>query len=73
MWGLAITTEPLHDRDKSAWWLLVFYGGPAMLGQMARVAWFPGPAGTALRDILALAGFVTCSRNQVIFQWVNGH
>ena len=56
-WGFAITTERLHDRDKSAWWLLLFYGVPAVLGQLAKTAWFPGPAGTALHYILALAGF----------------
>jgi hypothetical protein len=26
IWGFAIHTERLHDRDKSAWWLLLFYG-----------------------------------------------
>jgi uncharacterized membrane protein YhaH (DUF805 family) len=56
MWGFAITTERLHDRDKSAWWLLVFYGVPAVLGQLAKAAWFPGPTGTAMHYILALAG-----------------
>jgi hypothetical protein len=25
LWGFSITTERLHDRDKSAWWLVVFY------------------------------------------------
>ena len=54
MWGFAITTERLHDRDKSAWWLLVFYGVPAVLGQLAKAAWFPGPAGTALHYIRAM-------------------
>jgi hypothetical protein len=31
LWGIAITTERLHDRDRSAWWLIVFYlvPGPA--------------------------------------------
>jgi uncharacterized membrane protein YhaH (DUF805 family) len=29
IWGFVIHTERLHDRDKSAWWLLVFYGLPA--------------------------------------------
>jgi uncharacterized membrane protein YhaH (DUF805 family) len=57
MWGFAITTERLHDRSKSAWWLLLFYGVPAVLGQLAKAAWFPGPAGTTLHYILALAGF----------------
>jgi uncharacterized membrane protein YhaH (DUF805 family) len=57
LWGFSITTERLHDRDKSAWWLLVFYGLPAMLGQLAKAAWFAEPAGTVLHSILALAGF----------------
>ena len=25
--GFSITTERLHDREKSAWWLVVFYLG----------------------------------------------
>jgi uncharacterized membrane protein YhaH (DUF805 family) len=25
LWGLSITTERLHDRNKSAWWLVTFY------------------------------------------------
>ncbi len=33
IWGFVIHTERLHDRDKSAWWLLIFYGLPALLGQ----------------------------------------
>jgi hypothetical protein len=56
LWGFSITTERLHDRDKSAWWLLVFYGLPAVLGQLAKAQWFAEPAGTVLHSILALAG-----------------
>jgi uncharacterized membrane protein YhaH (DUF805 family) len=59
MWGLAIHTERLHDRDKSAWWLGVFYGLPAIFGGLAEVAWFAGIAGTMLHyvlNILSLAG-----------------
>lgn len=40
---LAITTKRLHDRDKSAWWLLVFFVGPMVLnipGMMASWAMF---------------------------------
>jgi uncharacterized membrane protein YhaH (DUF805 family) len=29
--GLAIGAKRLHDRDKSAWWLLVFYAAPGIL------------------------------------------
>jgi uncharacterized membrane protein YhaH (DUF805 family) len=55
MWGLAIHTERLHDRDKSAWWLLVFYVVPGVLGHVAKAAWFAGGAGMVLHYVLALA------------------
>lgn len=29
--GLAVTAKRLHDRNKSAWWLLIFYGLPVVL------------------------------------------
>jgi uncharacterized membrane protein YhaH (DUF805 family) len=29
--GLALASKRLHDRDKSAWWLLVFYLLPSVL------------------------------------------
>ena len=45
MWGIAIHTERLHDRDKSAWWLVLFYGLPAVLSGLAEAAWFAGLAG----------------------------
>jgi uncharacterized membrane protein YhaH (DUF805 family) len=51
MWGFAIHTERLHDRDKSAWWLMVFYVVPGVLGHLA------GATGSAFRYILALAAF----------------
>jgi uncharacterized membrane protein YhaH (DUF805 family) len=57
LWGFSITTERLHDRDKSAWWVVVFYLVPGALGQLAKAAWFPGAAGTVLHYVLALAGF----------------
>ena len=58
LWGFSITTERLqHDRGKSAWWLVVFYLVPGVLGQFAKAAWFAGAAGTVLDYILALAGF----------------
>ena len=28
---LALTTKRLHDRDKSAWWVLLFYVAPSIL------------------------------------------
>ena len=57
LWGIAITTERLHDRDRSAWWLIVFYLVPGLLNQLAKTTWFAGAAGTALNYILALTAF----------------
>jgi uncharacterized membrane protein YhaH (DUF805 family) len=57
LWGVSFTTERLHDRDKSAWWLVVFYLVPGVLGQLAQAAWFAGSAGMVLHYVLALAGF----------------
>ena len=57
LWGASFTTRRLHDRDKSAWWLVVFYLVPAVLGQLAKTAWFAGAAGTVLHYIVALASF----------------
>ena len=47
--GIAISIKRLHDRDKSGWWLLVFYVLPAVLNHIAE------PAGTALQFIFELA------------------
>ena len=57
LWGFSFTTERLHDRDKSAWWLVVFYLVPGVLGQLAKTAWFAGATGAVLHYILALASF----------------
>ena len=57
LWGFSFTTERLHDRDKSAWWLVVFYLAPGVIGQFAKAAWFAGSAGAVLHYMLALAGF----------------
>ena len=54
MWGFAIHTERLHDRDKSAWWLVMFFLLPGALGQIAK---FAGAIGTVPHFILALAAF----------------
>jgi uncharacterized membrane protein YhaH (DUF805 family) len=58
LWGASFTTRRLHDRDKSAWWLVVFYLVPGVLGHLAEAAWFAGIAGAALNSILALASSV---------------
>jgi uncharacterized membrane protein YhaH (DUF805 family) len=55
IWGLAMTTERLHDRDKSAWWLVTFYLAPGLLGQFAKTQWLEGRTGA--HYVLTLAGF----------------
>jgi uncharacterized membrane protein YhaH (DUF805 family) len=57
MWGFAIHTERLHDRNRSAWWLVAFYLAPGMLGHFAKTPWLAGATGTAPQGILALASF----------------
>jgi uncharacterized membrane protein YhaH (DUF805 family) len=57
LWGFSVTTERLHDRDESAWWLVVFYLAPGVLGQTAKATWFAASAGTVLHCILALTAF----------------
>jgi uncharacterized membrane protein YhaH (DUF805 family) len=48
--SLAVATKRLHDREKSAWWLLVFYLLPALLDGIANVI---GDAGL----VFSLASF----------------
>jgi uncharacterized membrane protein YhaH (DUF805 family) len=57
LWGFAISTERLHDRGKSAWWLLLFYLLPAGLSHFAKALGFAGTAGTILYTVVALAAF----------------
>jgi uncharacterized membrane protein YhaH (DUF805 family) len=49
--GLAIGAKRLHDRDKSAWWLLLFYLAPSVLSGAAN------HAGDVGLSILYLASF----------------
>ena len=58
MWGFSIHTERLHDRDKSAWWLLVFYLVPGVLGHLANLPLIDGAAGIALHYVLLVPAFV---------------
>ncbi|MBB5049663.1 uncharacterized membrane protein YhaH (DUF805 family) [Rhodopseudomonas rhenobacensis] len=45
--GLAVGIKRLHDRDKSAWWLLLFWLGPSLLGGSGRT-FVHGGGGLAL-------------------------
>jgi|SRR5580704_755682 uncharacterized membrane protein YhaH (DUF805 family) len=54
---LAINTERLHDRSKSAWWLLAFYVIPDAFGRLSSTVWSAGSAGLILHYLLELAAF----------------
>ena len=45
--SLAVIVKRLHDRDKSGWWVLVFWFGPSCLGGLQATA-PPGATATAL-------------------------
>jgi uncharacterized membrane protein YhaH (DUF805 family) len=50
--GLALGVKRLHDRDKSAWWLLLFYIAPAIFHSWGHRAvsggWLLGLIGVAI-------------------------
>jgi uncharacterized membrane protein YhaH (DUF805 family) len=50
--GLAIGAKRLHDRDKSAWWLLLFYLAPSVLSAAANHA---GDMGLIILDLASFA------------------
>jgi uncharacterized membrane protein YhaH (DUF805 family) len=52
LWGVSITTERLHDRDKSGWWLVLFYLVPGVFGQLSKYPWFEGAVGAVLHYFL---------------------
>jgi len=49
--GFALSAKRLHDRDKSGWWLLLFYVLPGLLQWLADVA---GGAGIILQVIASV-------------------
>ncbi|MBV8291602.1 MAG: DUF805 domain-containing protein [Mycobacterium sp.] len=53
--GLAVATKRLHDRDKSAWWLLLFYLVPLILPTIAYYTDRTGTGAVEVRFILVLA------------------
>jgi len=62
--GLALATKRLHDRDKSAWWLLVFYLLPSVLGvvgagvSMATESWLAFMLLGAVAVVISIWAFI---------------
>ena len=52
--GLAVGIKRLHDRDKSGWWVLLFYFGPQVLNGLATAA---GETEQILSLLLSTAAF----------------
>jgi uncharacterized membrane protein YhaH (DUF805 family) len=50
--GFAIGIKRLHDRDKSGWWILLFYFGPPVLDAIGRAA-----DASIISFVLSLASF----------------
>jgi uncharacterized membrane protein YhaH (DUF805 family) len=51
--GFAIGIKRLHDRDKSGWWILLFYFGPPVLDAIGRAVDV-----SVISFVLSLASFV---------------
>lgn len=54
--SLSFVVRRLHDRDKSAWWLLVFYLLPTILAGISRYVSGPEPGLNGPGAIFQLAG-----------------
>jgi uncharacterized membrane protein YhaH (DUF805 family) len=56
--GLAVGAKRLHDRDKSAWWLLLFFVAPASLHAAGRHAAAGGRVLSLMGTAIALWAFL---------------
>jgi uncharacterized membrane protein YhaH (DUF805 family) len=58
--SLAVGVKRLHDRDKSGWWILLFWFGPSVLGGWPTAA--PDMGGSLLLSlaagVIAIWGFI---------------
>ena len=51
--GIALGAKRLHDRDKSAWWLLLFYVVPSALVGVGALMFFYGIGAEAAGGIIS--------------------
>ena len=51
--GLAVGVKRLHDRDKSGWWILLFWLGPSFLGSWQTAT--PDLSGVFILSLAAMA------------------
>jgi uncharacterized membrane protein YhaH (DUF805 family) len=55
--GLSIATRRLHDRNKSAWWLLLYQGVPLVLGVLQGLMEAASGRGAGPADLLGFVNF----------------
>ena len=67
---LAIGVKRLHDRDKSGWWIILFYIVPWIVGGVANTADKQG--NDTLAGILALIGLVLVIWGLVVLGFLRG-
>lgn len=56
--GLAVAIKRLHDRNKSGWWLLLFWAAPSVLNGAATAARAPAIILSMIGALIGLWGFV---------------
>jgi uncharacterized membrane protein YhaH (DUF805 family) len=64
--GIFVAIKRLHDRDKSGWWLVLFYVAPIVLAVIGGIAWMfaameEGGAGAGGLGFVCLAGAAAIS------------
>jgi uncharacterized membrane protein YhaH (DUF805 family) len=58
LWAsMSIAARRLHDRNKSAWWLLLYQGLPMLLSLLRSLLELSGPASTGPANLLGLISF----------------
>jgi uncharacterized membrane protein YhaH (DUF805 family) len=56
--GLAVGVKRLHDRDKSGWWVLLFWFGPSLLGSWQATTLDSGSILSLVAAAIAIWAFV---------------
>lgn len=56
--SLAVGVKRLHDRDKSGWWVLLFWFGPSMLGSWQAATLDGGSIPSLVAAAIAIWAFV---------------
>jgi uncharacterized membrane protein YhaH (DUF805 family) len=58
--GIAVCIKRLHDRDRSGWWLLLFYGGPGVVVIIGLVVFWAAADAVGMTAAWANLGLRLC-------------